>query len=267
VAGVERNSLAYRQRLYKHYLLTQMRHVATLTAAARERTLRGYRKRYLRFLPQDRGVRIVDVACGTGEFVLFLQREGYRHSVGVDIGRAQLAVAKSIGAKNLVAADALDFLVGNQESFDVVAARDLIEHFTKDEVIAFLDACLRALKPGGELWISTVNAQALISPYLYADFTHEVAFTPASLMQVLLVAGFECIQVTPKGPIALDVRSGVRCAIWWAASRLISLYLMICEGRGYGLGGHRGIVTSGMLARAKRPAAVDRRNRGAHPSS
>jgi len=89
-----------------------------------------------------------------------------------------------------------EVLQKTEDRFDLLHCKDLLEHFTKDEAVAFLTACRNALCPGGELWISTFNAQAWFAPVTcYGDFTHELALTPSSLAKVLRATGFEVVSV------------------------------------------------------------------------
>ena len=39
-----------------------------------------FRKRFARHLPAERNARILDLGCGYGEFLCFLQRAGYRQA-------------------------------------------------------------------------------------------------------------------------------------------------------------------------------------------
>ena len=73
--------------------------------------------------------------------------------------------------------NALEFLA-RTTSWDLVFATDVIEHLGKDEIIAFLEAIHRALKPGGVVVLKTGNASSIYgSTMRYIDFTHEMSFT------------------------------------------------------------------------------------------
>ena len=111
----------------------------------------------------------------------------------------------------------LEFLEANRGAFDLITGLDIVEHFSKPEVLRFLDGCFSALKPGGRLILQTPNAD---SPWgtvhRYNDFTHEVCFNPNALNRLLALAGFTRIEARETGPVAFgySLKSSVRFMIW-----------------------------------------------------
>ena len=64
------------------------------------------------------------------------------------------------------------FLHARPQRFDLVTGLDIVEHFTKDEVLDFLDACREALRPGGRLVLQTPNGESPFGGAVrYGDFT------------------------------------------------------------------------------------------------
>lgn len=143
----------------------------------------------------------------------------------------------------------LAFLESYEESCDCITAFDLLEHLTKDETLALLRATHRALKPGGHLLLKVPNADGPFgAKILYSDFTHEQAFTPRSIAQVLAAAGFSDIEVYPEGPRVHGLISGARWAAWKCICFLLLLYLAAETGR---IQGH--ILTQNLIAVARKP--------------
>jgi SAM-dependent methyltransferase len=254
-AESQREPEDYRSRFYGRYVSTHLANLRRYGSDQLARTLRDYERRYGAWLPRDKEARILDLACGVGEFVIFCQRRGYRNAAGVDVGREQLELGRGLGAENLVEAEAVGFLRTHPEEFDLIVATDLLEHLTKTEVLELLDGCYGALRPGGEIWVATPNNQTVVSLHQYADFTHETGFTPSSLVQVLRVAGFEDPRVYPKGPVAIDLRSAIRRVLWAILALCIRAYLVVSEGSGRGDPRYYRVVTSVMLARARKPCS------------
>src|SRR5439155_26972464 len=62
---------------------------------------RVFRKVLLPLLPADKQARILDLGCGYGEFLCFLQKEGYQNAAGIDLNRRQLDAAERLGVRNL----------------------------------------------------------------------------------------------------------------------------------------------------------------------
>lgn len=95
-----------------------------------------------------RGLRILDVGCGTGANAVELS--GYGEVIACDRSLDALGMAAARGVKCLCAASAPDlpFAAG---TFDVVTAFDILEHV--DDDAGFLQDLQRVLAPGGALAI------------------------------------------------------------------------------------------------------------------
>jgi SAM-dependent methyltransferase len=159
--------------------------------------------------------------------VYFARRAGYHAAAGVDQSPEQVAEAHRLGIDGVELGDVMDTLrVLPAESQDVVVAFDLIEHFTKDELLPLVDEVRRALKPGGRWIIHTPNAE---SPFFgrirYGDITHEQAFTSTSLAQLLLASGFRSLASFEDAPIVHGLASAGRYIIWRSLRALMRLYL------------------------------------------
>ena len=146
-------------------------------------------------LPADRATPIADIGCGQGAWLSWVTSQGYTNLVGIDRSASELDRAQVPGV-HFVNEDALAALNKFEGQFRLIHAKDLFEHFTKDEAVQFLLACCKALKVGGELWIYTFNAQGWFASVTRdGDFTHELAVTPTSLAQVLRATGFTVLSV------------------------------------------------------------------------
>jgi SAM-dependent methyltransferase len=99
------------------------------------------------------GRRVLDVGCRAGALTRsYLEGNTV---VGVDVDRAALAEAATLGIKT-VWADAQRPLPFRDESFDVVVAGELLEHLADPQ--ALLGEAWRVLRPGGTLVGSIPNA-------------------------------------------------------------------------------------------------------------
>ena len=108
----------------------------------------------------------------------------------------------------------------------MVVAFDVIEHFTRDELLGFVDQVQRVLRPGGRWIIHTPNGE---SPFCgrmrYWDLTHELAFTRTSIIQLLLSSGFSNVQCFEDAPIPHGLTSAGRWLLWKAIRSGLRLYL------------------------------------------
>ena len=94
--------------------------------------------------------RVLDVGCGTGFNVEYLQTRDYEHVVGIDFSAEALFFCRSRNLSNLICGDAT-YLPLQRETFDVIMALDLIEHLAADTQA--LREFARVLRPGGTLII------------------------------------------------------------------------------------------------------------------
>jgi SAM-dependent methyltransferase len=173
-----------------------------------------FRKFFLPLLPPQKDASILDIGCGYGEFLYFLQRMGYSNTQGIDLNRQQVEVGSSLGVLNIHCGDIRKFLVEADRSFDLISAIDVLEHIPKDEVLELLDLVHKALSPGGTFLCQVPNLAAFYTPLFYMDFSHETPFTAASLKQALQIAGFANIKVSSMGPIINGAKSAIRFLLW-----------------------------------------------------
>ncbi|MCX8037973.1 MAG: class I SAM-dependent methyltransferase [Candidatus Sumerlaeia bacterium] len=222
----------FRERVYRQYLATHLAE-GRWAAAQRDQAMwnRYFRVNYLCHLPPDRRARILELGCGMGQFLEFLRLQGYENAAGVD--RSDEAV-NYCRARNLPAekAEATAFLSSRADCYDALILNDLIEHMSKPEALALLDACRSALRPNGVILIKTVNAANPIlgAHSLAIDLTHETVYSEESLAQLLRVAGFDSVQVFPMNiyikphhPLHLAARA-FAALINWLWRLLFRLY-------------------------------------------
>jgi len=99
------------------------------------------------------GKRALDLGCGGGLLSAYLAQRGARW-IGVDLSGASLRTGSERLGARFAQADVLRLPVGDA-TMDVVLAADVLEH------VPSLDAALaeasRVLKPGGDLYVNTIN--------------------------------------------------------------------------------------------------------------
>jgi 2-polyprenyl-3-methyl-5-hydroxy-6-metoxy-1,4-benzoquinol methylase len=139
---------------------------------------------------------------------------GFQNLIGIDVGPEQIAIARARGV-TVIQASILEYLQASDESFDLILAFDIIEHFTKDEVLDLLGLIWKRLRPGGRLVIQTPNALSpWASHYRYHDLTHELIFDPHCLASTLRSCGFKDIKLREVGPYIHGIVSAVRWVLW-----------------------------------------------------
>lgn len=215
----------YRNRIYDSYVSS----IPDIEKIANHGELkkRGPTMRHLinNFFPKDKSSRIFDIGCGHGALIYFAKKMGYLNIEGVDGSGEQIKLAHTLGILSVRKGDLLDELsVIEANALDVVVAFDVIEHFTKDELVDLVDAVQRVLKPNGRWIIHAPNARSpFVGAIRYGDFTHEQAFTEASLTQLLKSSGFKKIDFFECRPLVFGVKSFFRLVLWQLMRVLLSI--------------------------------------------
>ena len=152
------------------------------------------------------GLRALDVGCGGGLLSEAMAQAG-ADVVGVDLSPELLEVAKlhALGS-GLTGIDyqlqsAEDMARAHADTFDLVTCMEMLEHVPDPESV--LDACVKLLKPGGLLVLSTLNRtpKAFVLGVVAAEYvfnlvpkgTHSYAqfLKPAEIARVLRARGME----------------------------------------------------------------------------
>lgn len=217
----------YRARIYERY--GQERADASQTPSlARFAARAPYLRKVIReHFPADRRALILDLGCGDGAIVHFAAVAGYGNARGVDVSPAQVSVARQLGLQSVSLGDLLETLRQQEsQSIDVMVAFDVIEHFTREELLPFVDEVSRVLKPDGRWILHVPNGQ---SPFFgairFGDLTHELAFTNHSLDQLLLSSGFAEVRCHEDAPIVHGAKSLVRWVLWKMIRAVLRIYV------------------------------------------
>ncbi len=156
------------------------------------------------------GKRVIDVGCGGGILAESMARRG-AVVTGIDMGEAPLAVARlhllETGAE-------VEYLHGTAEEmaaqragqYDAVTCMEMLEHVP--DPAAVVAACARLVKPGGDVFFSTINRnpKAWLFAIVGAEHvlrllprgTHEYAkfIRPSELAGWCRDAGLDTVDIT-----------------------------------------------------------------------
>lgn len=108
------------------------------------------------------GIKIADIGCGGGILTECLARVG-AHVTGLDASAELIDIAKEhikldptiLERVNYIQTSVEKFSPKNEKLYDAVIASEVIEHVQNPEI--FLKECVKLLKPGGSIFITTIN--------------------------------------------------------------------------------------------------------------
>lgn len=178
------------------YFNSYFKDVNDLSIKGFDKSVKFYSWIYRDFLPKDKNFQILDLGCGTGHFLYFLEKEGYKNYYGVDDSEDQIKFCKEKITKKVELSDAFKFLELKKEKFDLIITNDFLEHIQKQRLFKLLSLIKSSLKAEGILLVSVPN---MSNPFSlmnrYKDITHEIGFTESSLTEALKMSGFKDIKI------------------------------------------------------------------------
>jgi SAM-dependent methyltransferase len=234
----------FRTALYRSYVST----FKSAPGPSAETPSVWWDHKYLPLLDDlDRDVPILEIGCGSGALLAYLERRGFSHALGIDISAEQVELAQRRGVR-AEQADALGYLRAHAASFEAILAVDVLEHFSRDELTALTPILGTALRTRGRLIVQTANGAGLFPhQVIYGDLTHLTIFTPESLAQLLRTVGLVDLAFYETGPIPIRVRGKLDTLLWAAIKRLANTVRSIETGK------RQAIWTENFICRAFKP--------------
>ncbi len=208
----------YREQFYKDYFNSQSGRTFYLDMEAKMKSEKHLlAKEILPLLPSNKDANILDIGCGFGSFIYMLKSNGYTNIKGIDLSPGQVKVAHELGLQEVELQDLMPYLNNNQNKFDVITGIDIIEHFSKDELMEVLTAVKNSLRNNGIAIFRTPNLDAPFATlYANGDFTHENYLNYSSANQVLMTVGFHEIEVKDALMESMGFLKEILRKITWA---------------------------------------------------
>ena len=141
------------------------------------KAFRGCHKKFLKkFNNLASGTKVLDIGCGTGEFIAELQKKGCE-VWGVDFNKNHTEIARNkFGLKNIFAMDFSDFLDKEDlPKFDIVTFFGLLEHI--DNPLKLVQKVEKIIKPDGIIATSAPSKENLVV------YMHSIDLPPHHLSQ------------------------------------------------------------------------------------
>ena len=152
----------------------------------------------VRCLPSVPHGHLLDVGCGSGDWLLEMRQRGWTVE-GFDFDENAVKLARQKGLK--VECGSLEEQNYAADSFDAITLNHVIEHVP--DPVRTLAECARILKPGGKLVLFTPNTTSLGHRW-FKEFwrgleppRHLHIFSMKSLRRTLASAGFQDMTILP----------------------------------------------------------------------
>ncbi len=149
---------------------------------------------------------VLDVGCGGGILAESMATKG-AEVVGLDAEEEAIATAKKHASANHLSVDYICQPIEEYPDrlFDVVTCMEMLEHVSEPQWV--INHCARLLKPGGLLFLSTLNRtlKAYLTAVIAAEYllnllprqTHDFAkfIKPSELMDMARITGLQFIDL------------------------------------------------------------------------
>lgn len=140
--------------------------------------------------------KILDVGCGTGRLVEFLNSQGFE-TYGCDNYEESLKLARKLNDRQRIKKASAIKLPYPKSSFDLITCVSVIEHLKVNNSKRFIREAKRILKPKGFIFLVTPNFATPLRIiqgdrwFGYLDPTHVNFYTPNSLSRLLKKNNFK----------------------------------------------------------------------------
>ena len=146
-----------------------------------------YQRNYRQYLPANLDARVLDIGCGQGNFVRYLNGLGYRDITAVDIDEnaiASLKGLKGVKAKRLALGSELPTEL--RGPWDLIVAKQMIYYLDRREAASLVRSISQSLSKDGLLAIEVFNGSLLSSRFTeLKDPAILTAYTELGLKRLL----------------------------------------------------------------------------------
>jgi len=226
------NSSDFRYKLYKKYISTFKTELIERDESKKNEYFDWCDYTYGKYIYNlPKSSNILDLGSGSGEFLEFLQKKGYKNVYGVDISIEQIELAKKKGIDSFQG-DFVEFLKSTSIKFDLITGFSIIEHLYKDEILELMPLLNKSINKSGIVILETANGHGLFPGYpIYGDFTHISIFNPDSLRQVLSYGDFEVIDEIEIYPKPTGIKGVIQRKLWGFIKNLANIIRRIEGGK------------------------------------
>jgi SAM-dependent methyltransferase len=184
---------------------------AVLYKAHRDRSATTYKKKHAVQYDHEFKVltdaspsmSVLEIGCGTGLFLRYLEDRGYREFVGLDMDEGLRHSLRDLARSEIYLED-VQTVLRNQlagRTFDRIVMLDVAEHLRLDVLQDLLQVLREHTVNGGKLLLRVPNVE---SPWglkmFFGTFDHVTPLGPGRMHELALLTGWVCSGVFPQEP-------------------------------------------------------------------
>lgn len=171
-------------------------------------------------------LRLLDVGCGTGDFLHSAAQHGWQVE-GVEISNIAAYQASELLGKDCIHVGTINTAALPANTYDVVTSYHVIEHLL--DPISMLQHIYEVLRPGGIIFLETPNINSLGAKIRGKKWSqiippeHINYFNPSSVKSALERAGFSNIRAYTIRPQKIEVLQKFPIIFRFAASAIYGI--------------------------------------------
>lgn len=141
----------------------------------------GIDPRFISFIAKESfsKKKALDIGCGTGKYLLFLEQQGFQVT-GIDASPTATEMTKQVVSKEaIIYCENMYTFDYPQDNYDLVLSISTLHHGYKEQVQATVQRIYKSLVQGGKVFITLPNIEASKSWKTFKDQTELAAGTYA----------------------------------------------------------------------------------------
>ena len=151
-------------------------------------------EQYFRYLPGNIDLPVLDIGCGSGEFLDFLHNK-HLACEGLDRDSEEVKRAQAKGHK-VICGTAQQYLKLKDQQYSTITLFQVIEHMLWDEIKPLLKNIYAALADNGCCLIETINLQHPLALHcFFTDPTHRLPLSATLLSFLFEWVGFSDVRL------------------------------------------------------------------------
>jgi len=162
-----------------------------------------YDREFTELTRADASMSVLEIGCGTGLFLRYLEASGYREIVGLDMDQNLAEALADLRCSEIFLDDVMSVIKSKlaNRTFDRIVMLDVAEHLQLDVLVDLLSLLGSHINPGGRLLLRVPNVE---SPWglkmFFGSFDHITPLSPGRMHELGKMTGWSCLGVSAQQP-------------------------------------------------------------------